>query len=142
MPKFAVGDRVQDTEDYLGLGTVEEIDPGWFEGQAGVRVTFDREDRSSWRLESSLKEWRESDDFALRVRNELSSIADLLIEKNRKYGDSALSPVRTFSKADTVEQIKVRIDDKLSRIQRGVGDDEDTVTDLIGYLVLLRLAQQ
>lgn len=70
-------------------------------------------------------------------------IKDLLIAKNRKYGDSALSPVRIFSKADTVEQIKIRIDDKLSRISNGHGEDldEDTVIDLIGYLILLRVAQ-
>ena len=76
----------------------------------------------------------------LQVTNE---IKDLLIAKNRKYGDSALSPVRIFSKADTVEQIKIRIDDKLSRISNGHGEDldEDTVVDLIGYLILLRVAQ-
>jgi hypothetical protein len=68
-------------------------------------------------------------------------IKDMLIEKNKSYGDSALDPVRIFSKADTVEQIKVRIDDKLSRVSRGTefyGDND--VDDLIGYLILLKLA--
>ena len=43
-----------------------------------------------------------------------------------------------------MEQLKVRTDDKLSRIANGHGDDldEDTVMDLIGYLVLLRVAQK
>ena len=71
------------------------------------------------------------------------SIKELLIEKNKKYGDSALSPSRIFSKADAVEQILVRIDDKLNRIQKGAGllaNDEDVVSDLIGYLVLLKIA--
>jgi hypothetical protein len=71
------------------------------------------------------------------------SIKTLLIEKNRKYGDSALSPSRIFSKANAVEQILVRIDDKLSRIKSGAGllaNDEDVVIDLIGYLVLLKIA--
>jgi len=38
----------------------------------------------------------------------------------------------------------VRIDDKLSRIANGSGElsDEDTITDLIGYLVLLKIAQR
>jgi hypothetical protein len=70
-------------------------------------------------------------------------IKDLLLEKNRKYGDSALNPNRIFSKADAVEQILVRIDDKLNRIQKGAGllaNDEDVVSDLIGYLVLLKIA--
>ena len=68
----------------------------------------------------------------------------LLLEKNAMYGDSALNPARIFSKADPVEQIRVRIDDKLSRI-RTTGEraaDEDTARDLAGYLVLLLVAQE
>lgn len=79
-------------------------------------------------------------DFAIQVREELDSIGEMLIEKNRAYGDSALNPVRIFSKADPLEQLNVRIDDKLSRLQRGQGDTEDTEGDLIGYLILRRLA--
>ena len=70
-------------------------------------------------------------------------IKELLIYKNRKYGNSALKPVRIFSKSDSVEQILVRIDDKLNRIQQGAGlldEDEDVIVDLIGYLVLLKIA--
>lgn len=70
-------------------------------------------------------------------------IKELLLAKNAKYGDSALNPSRIFSKASSVEQILVRIDDKLNRIQKGaglVGDDEDVINDLIGYLVLLKIA--
>jgi len=67
----------------------------------------------------------------------------LLLRKNAAYGNSALDPVRLFSGADPVEQIKVRIDDKLSRISRGNGEnDEDTLADLTGYLILLRVAMQ
>lgn len=71
------------------------------------------------------------------------SIKNLLLEKNKKYGDAALNPSRIFSKANSVEQILVRIDDKLNRIQKGAGllaNDEDVVHDLIGYLVLLKIA--
>ena len=37
----------------------------------------------------------------------------------------------------------MRIDDKLNRIQQGAGlldEDEDVIVDLIGYLVLLKIA--
>ena len=71
------------------------------------------------------------------------TIAQMLIEKNITYGDSALDPVRIFSKADPVEQLRVRIDDKLSRLMKGteyVGDND--IDDLIGYLVLLKIAQE
>jgi len=70
-------------------------------------------------------------------------IKELLLEKNSKYGDSALNPARIFSKADATEQVLVRIDDKLNRIQKGAGllaNDEDVVNDLIGYLVLLKIS--
>jgi len=72
-------------------------------------------------------------------------VEELLLEKNKNYGDSALNPCRIFSKASAIEQILVRIDDKLSRIQRGAGllaNDEDVLMDLIGYLVLLRVAMK
>lgn len=73
-------------------------------------------------------------------------IKELLLSKNHQYGDSALDPVRVFSQAPVVEQLLVRIDDKLSRISRGkisATDEErvsDTIDDLIGYLVLLKIA--
>lgn len=70
-------------------------------------------------------------------------IKELLILKNTQYGNSALDPCRIFSTASCVEQILVRIDDKLSRVSRGAGvmaTDEDVANDLIGYLVLLKIA--
>lgn len=68
-------------------------------------------------------------------------VRDLLLEKNRKYGDSALDPVRIFSKADPAEQIRVRLDDKLSRLRSGQNDeDEDVIDDLLGYLILYKIA--
>lgn len=81
--------------------------------------------------------------FELSLREVLSEIQDLLLKKNAAYGDSALNPVRAFSKSDSAEQIRVRIDDKLSRLMRGTDyEDEDTVTDLLGYLVLLKIAEK
>lgn len=85
----------------------------------------------------------ESLSFHGDLKTELDSIESLLVEKNRKYGDAALNPSRIFSKADPVEQIKVRIDDKLSRLASGQQDeDEDVETDLIGYLLLLKIARK
>lgn len=70
-------------------------------------------------------------------------VLETLLRKNKAYGDSALSPMRVFSRVDAVEQLRVRIDDKLSRLQRGaVFEHEDTLLDLIGYLILLRIAMK
>ncbi len=74
------------------------------------------------------------------IEVECEYITNLLVSKNHAYGDSALDPVRIFSSASAVEQLMVRIDDKISRIVRGQEyPDEDTVLDLIGYLVLYRV---
>lgn len=71
----------------------------------------------------------------------LAEVAQLILAKNQAYGSSAENPVRIFSKAPPDEQIKVRIDDKLSRLVRGAGmskaDGEDVMKDLAGYLSLL-----
>lgn len=78
-----------------------------------------------------------------KIREVCDGIRDMLLEKNRKYGDSALNPVRVFSKASTDEQIKVRLDDKLSRLKSAQSDeDEDVIDDLIGYLVLYKITRQ
>lgn len=61
-----------------------------------------------------------------------------LQEKNESYGNSAFDPVRTFSKVDPIEQINVRIDDKLSRMVHGNDYGEDVEKDLLGYLILKR----
>lgn len=74
------------------------------------------------------------------ILNEVQSIAKFLVDKNRKYGNSALQPKRIFSKADPLEQINVRIDDKISRIaNQQTNEDEDAEFDLIGYLILKRV---
>jgi len=76
------------------------------------------------------------------IAEECENLARLLLAKNRAYGNSALDPVRIFSKADTIEQIKVRLDDKLSRLSRGESAGEDVEQDLLGYLILLRVARR
>ncbi len=82
------------------------------------------------------------DQTQIDIATTCDAIKALLLEKNRKYGDSALSPVRIFSKSDSLEQIRVRLDDKLSRLRNQQDDeDEDVIADLIGYLVLYQVAK-
>jgi hypothetical protein len=66
----------------------------------------------------------------------------MLLAKNASYGNSALEPIRVFSRASAAEGIRVRLDDKLSRLAKGNNQyDEDTIGDIIGYLVLLQIAE-
>ena len=76
------------------------------------------------------------------IARTVQRIGRVLLDKNRKYGNSALDPIRVHSTSDSVEQIKVRADDKLSRLRSAQGDDaEDALFDYIGYLILLHIAE-
>jgi len=80
-------------------------------------------------------------DFSHLVSTYLLEIRELLINKNIKYGNSALEPLGVFSQLSAKEGLLIRIDDKLKRIKNGSleKDDEDVINDLIGYLVLLKI---
>jgi hypothetical protein len=82
-------------------------------------------------------------DTQLVIAEVCDEIKELLLDKNRKYGDSAINPIRILSKSSNTEQILVRIDDKLNRIKNmQSNEDEDVITDLIGYLVLYKVAKK
>jgi hypothetical protein len=75
---------------------------------------------------------------------ECTFISAFLVSKNRAYGNSFADPIQVFAKSNPMEQLNVRIDDKIKRLinpdkksKRGVR--EDTVLDLIGYLILKRV---
>ena len=76
------------------------------------------------------------------IAAECDFLREFLQGKNNAYGDSILSPLRVFSDADEQAQLRVRIDDKLSRLTRGHAAGEDTVLDLIGYLIMLRISMR
>lgn len=81
--------------------------------------------------------------FEKSVRSICNEVADMLVEKNKSYGNSALEPINCFYKGDSETAIKVRIDDKLSRIMRGKEyKQEDTIMDLLGYLVILKVSRE
>lgn len=70
-----------------------------------------------------------------------SEIAAFLREKNRSYGNSVAQPLCVFNPdPEWRKRMGVRIDDKLSRLARGSEyPGDDTILDLIGYLVLWRV---
>ena len=75
-----------------------------------------------------------------KIRKICNEIADLLVEKNKSYGNSFAEPIGIFSKQTPREQVAIRIDDKINRVAKG-GEfpGDDTIIDLIGYLVLLKV---
>jgi len=71
-----------------------------------------------------------------------SNTQNLLIKKNKAYGDSALEPIGIFGNGDAVTSLGARMDDKLMRLKSlGIGKDSvDTLYDLHGYITLLIIA--
>jgi hypothetical protein len=69
-------------------------------------------------------------------------IQALLLQKNYQYNNSLHSEPPLFVDIDPIAGIKARINDKMNRIkQTGLtSDTEDTLDDLIGYLIHLRIA--
>ena len=67
------------------------------------------------------------------------AMRDLLLYKNKKYGDSALSPKQIFYKGGAVSSILIRLDDKLGRIMANADETPriNDVADIIGYCTLL-----
>ena len=82
--------------------------------------------------------------FNWQLDKTVEKIVKLLKEKNKAYGDTALNPSNIFSKLDSTEAICARLDDKLARIKnKGITDKtEDTVDDIIGYLLLLKISME
>ena len=85
---------------------------------------------------------KDPNSFVNKLDSEVKAITDLLKSKNKAYGNTALNPTNIFSKLNATEAICARIDDKLARIgNKGINDEtEDTVDDLIGYLLLLKMS--
>ena len=82
-------------------------------------------------------------DSQKRIKEITKEVTELLLKKNKQYGDSALNPLGIFAKGSSEDLIRVRIDDKLNRLLQGdesIERDEDVILDLIGYLVLLLIA--
>jgi len=79
-----------------------------------------------------------------RIKRIAEEICDMLEEKNSSYGDNIADPVNVFSNLPQKVALEVRIDDKISRIARGDDyGDEDTLKDLVGYLLrLIEMRQQ
>lgn len=59
-----------------------------------------------------------------------------LKEKNKRYGNSALNPIKIFCKEESMSQIYHRLDDKLSRIKRAKKIKKNDLSDLFGYTAL------
>lgn len=100
-----------------------------------IKVTYlNRLRKSEAQFEVRYEKFTESQK---KISEICDSIKDLLLYKNEKYGDSALNPNNIFYKGDSTNSIKIRLDDKISRIKNCDETRVNDVADVTGYCILL-----
>jgi hypothetical protein len=77
-----------------------------------------------------------------KIETYFDNFKKFLVEKNKRYGNSASIPLKIFTKHFVendlaLDGILVRLDDKLSRIKNSDKLRENDVEDIMGYLALL-----
>ena len=73
------------------------------------------------------------------IRKKCDEIKDLLLEKNKSYGNSVFNKGVLFN-VDPMYAIQSRINDKLNRIKsKETYMSENDLMDLTGYLILLQV---
>lgn len=77
-----------------------------------------------------------------RIKEVTLAMQELLLEKNKRYGDAAINPTNTFSKLSGQDSIKIRLDDKLKRVQASEETRVNDVCDIIGYCTLLLISMR
>ena len=82
-----------------------------------------------------------------KIVNRCKEIQEMLLDKNKRYGNSSLEPFGLFTNIKRESKIEARIDDKLSRMKtfvknnkRQSEDYKDAIRDLTGYLILYSIA--
>jgi chromatin remodeling complex protein RSC6 len=68
-----------------------------------------------------------------------NNFSDFLKEKNKRYGDSVINPVKIFSKVEPTNKACIRLDEKLQRIINSDELRKNDVSDTFGYLALLMI---
>ena len=133
---------IQDVDSADGSYRFVDIEGWWYE-EPGWEMEYNPKTPAEHFKEiGDVAEHLGISSFEQNVRRILNGVADILVTRNKEYGNSALDPVHVFSNSGRIEQLKVQLDHKLSRIARGGDPGIDTLRDLIGYEVLYIMAME
>ena len=116
-------DIVSGEEIYIA--DCDEFDISCYHTSKGDWLTEEEMDERYFKCETIVK-----GDFS----GILSSINDMLNEKDKRYGNSALKPLKIFSKH---LEYGSRIDEKLARVKNSDELRKNDIADIIGGLVLI-----
>jgi len=79
--------------------------------------------------------------YSSEIEQAFDSVKQIVLEKNKRYGNSALEPINIFCKLNSSEGITQRLDDKLMRIKNSNELRRNDIIDLMGYLGLYLVSQ-
>ena len=90
------------------------------------------------------------EEFKNALWNQVQQINNLVLKKNERYGNSALTAPALCAVLTAKEGILVRLGDKFARMRQLIETDEvvaeeplrDTVKDIIGYCFLWLIADE
>ena len=113
-----------------------------------VKVEFDESKQAYKAQDDEGRNWESSNgidwtekatDTQQKIVDVLDGMKQLLLYKNKKYGDSAINPKKVFYKGDATNSILIRLDDKIGRVMSNTEDKPrvNDVADIIGYCTLL-----
>jgi hypothetical protein len=121
---------------------LEELPPIENEAATMEMMGFSDKEVTSYMKESKVGFYESDLTTAGKIIATCDAVKELLLSKNKKYGDSALSSGIAFDISPVVA-IKARINDKLARLKNDNKDeDEDIISDLLGYFILLKIAKE
>lgn len=115
-----LADEFQEYLDGLAHATDEEIMQKWDDSQFA----------------------NQESEYQKRIAEAFDSVRDMMLKKNEEYGDSVFQSIELFGHSiDAMTACLARISDKFKRLETlGLSEASvDTLDDLVGYLIALKL---
>ena len=72
------------------------------------------------------------------------NLKEMLLEKNKNYGDSCFQPINVFFKKedfDSTDSIALRLDEKLLRLKNSAELRKNDLADIFGYCALILISK-
>jgi hypothetical protein len=157
--KPEIGDKIKILKDVSGVDESDNLDP-YLKKDMVVIIDSVTEDNQSCYI--GFKDFMTRFNFDFFIREEyfefiedtkttldtqqkidrlFFNFSEFLKEKNKRYGDSVINPVKIFSKVEPSNKACIRLDEKLQRIiNNDIGElRKNDVADTFGYIALLMI---
>ena len=105
----------------------------------GSKYTAQDGEGKKWESANGIDWTEKMSNTQMKLVDVLDGMKDLLLYKNKRYGDSAINPKKIFYKGDSTNSILIRLDDKIGRVMSNTDDKPrvNDIADIIGYCTLL-----